>query len=377
MKSIANSDFTNMVRSAILSKYPGIGLSTISRKEKIGVKCLREIIVQRKVPKRVTVIRKISEGFDIDYSDLYAAYLRQGHPDILKWLDGFDINSCEFKDLIKYYRLLNGLSVDEMCDKLCVRRGYSTKYETGYRMPATFNIDVISKNLNIDEGIIRRSLKMQNDKADNVYRLRYGSCESMLLGDEPYVIDVSIPLNTAIRKRLDELDIRYSLFANEVGTHVSNFCGVSNRGHSVIIPKLSKVIAWLNLDLYSFIDSYRSSMSFEYLKTNFGNIVFIISACIGESPQFVSTKILHMSDATLRDYMQGRRLPHKRWIPGLSRDTGMDEDTLLNMFRMPYNYEYAKRYAYDCVRYVIQENYEKLNNLNVHVIKQLFNKEEY
>lgn len=372
MNNQINLDFTNMVTYAVSSKYPDTCLDTVGKRTHIGSDTLRLIIEQNGVPSRVHTVKRISEVFDIEYLELYAAYLRQGFPETLKWIQEFDINDCIFKDLMKYYRLVNGLTRDNMDRVLGVQpRGSSKRYERNVRMPTPQTLADMSSKLGISLDILSRSIYKQKSMHYNPFR--YGNVNAMGVDiNSPYVIPKNTLLNKAIIDILEELDISYAKFAREVKIHTGNFVGSTFNNEVMYLHKLPVVAAYLNIDMSSMVDSYRLSMEFSYLSTNFGNLIFVVCAYLGMSIDSFITKIVKMSSSTLRDYMEGVRFPSKRFIPVISRTLGIEIDTLINMFSTACNYDYIKPYAIECVRFVVQHNWDKLNNLTVHTLLQLF-----
>ena len=366
-----NKDFTNVLTKAVRKKYPDSTVDQIRRAENLGYTFLKGMLENDEVPSNPVTIRKIANAFNIDFDELYLAHFRQVNPDTLKWLESFDVNRCDFADLVRYSRIKNGWSRDEFDARLkLTNRGCSIRYEQRTRMPLPNNIPNIADGLGVDERIVLYSIARQTAGTECTHR--YGKPHhEELTNRKPYIIKGRVNLGEALRNRIEELDMSYVALARDVG--ISTDC-LRDRDNlkTIHIPSLCKVAAYLNIDIFSMIDKYYSEVSFEYLNTNFGTMMFIVCICLGIPMTGVSTDILQISSSSLWNYMIGLTEPRDNVAASIAVTLGMDVDVLTNMFSSQCNYEYAKLVGFDVVKYIISSKWRTLKNLNVHVVKQLF-----
>lgn len=372
IKTCGNREYTDMVVSAIKNKYPGKSVKFVCTEERFSYRIIQGILYHDKVPEDVNTVNKISDCFGLDRDAAYKAYLRQANPDMANWVETFDKSDCCFSDLIRYYRISNGISRDEMDAKLLITvRGNSRKYETGERVPAPDAIVTISRNLSIDEKIVADAIAKQWH-LDGFSKSAEDTLDTPV--DVPCVIESSDLLCPTLAARARQFDFTYGAYftyaRNKTGKKINLIFN-----DKVVNPEdIANLAAWLNVDIVSLIDAYRDNAPYQYLTTNFGYYMFTVCACLGMTTTSIN-EILGMCRPMVWDYMVGKIMPKTDTIIRMSKALGINVSVLYSMFENKPNFKYYRKSIYKSVKYIICKYWQSLNSLNVHIINQLFKEE--
>lgn len=363
--------FSDMVISTVNNTYTNCSLRDISCRTGLRPNTLNDIVIRRNIPGTVSSLKHVCDALSIDFSAAYDGWLLERFPEQFEWIKNFDINSCTFSDLIKYYRISHGLTREEM-DSIFgfVKFKGTIRYESGNILPSVQLAERMSDIMDVDRAIVLKSLIKQSIGRNSNYR--YGSLSEDYLENSPYIVDTNMSFNELLLSRVKQLSISSSEFAGTIGIANHHFALNGRLCKVVRVRRISNVISHLNLDLYSVLDVYHRDADLKLFNTNFGNIVYIVSACIGISTTEFVRDIIGMQPPTVWRYAANGRVPCIEYLSIISASIGLDVDTLINTFKLPCNYDYIKQYAYESARYVISNYWNRLSNINVHIIKQLF-----
>lgn len=365
-------DFVSTVKRAYEKKFPTENVYAVAVENNIGSKLLVDLLEKGRLPIAVSAVQKIAKVLGINYGKLYQLWLKESSPEKYEWVQNFNINSCMFMELVKYYRISNGLTRDEVDINLNVtRRGSSMLYERGKKMPRPAKIGELVMGMGYDESIIRNSLIRQKSVIKTEYY--YGSIDSFNKDQgKAYIVPENYTLGQGIEERVNQLSISPLAFAEELGIDNPRIISYMRDKIKPTTYNFVNICALLNMDIYSTVDAYMRCFKCKYVSTNFGCIVFILSMCIGMTVDEISTRILHMSTTRMRAAATGGKYPSNNTLQDIYYGFGIEIDTLINMFTTPANYTYIKSIAYDVVRYVIENNWKTLNALNTNIVMQLF-----